>query len=574
MTTRDALSNAPCDSDDTESSLYDPNLDDPFSIPDLPFPQSHLHDIGISLCEGPSLHEITVRGNHPLRFCFAHAFGDCSTNPDSTVPVRDEDIISAVAFSPKSDMLATGDKGGRIVILKRAYQTSSSSSNHLNDNSNQFLYEDDDCDKSDDNHSSLQVPNYKFWTQFKSHDAEFDYLKSLDIEEKINQIKWCPQISGARRLLATNDKTIKLWRIYEQDVKELASMDTSSLHPRSSPISIPVTTPSRSPPSPNLAAVGALSSPHASLQSPALDLSSKLHIPKLELRGRVIKALQRRVFANSYHINSISVNTDGETFLSADDLRINLWNMNRGGAGVSIHDIKPDNMSNLTEVITCAEFHPKHSHLLMHSTSRGIVKLSDLRQSALCNTWARQFHQSSQSSNRNSFFSEILASICDIKFSPNGRYILTRDYMNLRLWDINMERDPLLVVPVHEHLRSKLCNLYENDCIFDKFQCNFSSDGGSLLTGSYNSLFKAYSAFNGIGTAVGAHIDFVVGTPGRYNYSVEDNSYAHLNSGALSEEMFDPSSRIKFMDSSRTEQISAVAAGPAVYIYYEPEGIK
>lgn len=24
---------------------------------------------------------------------------------------------------------------------------------------------------------------------------------------------------------------------------------------------------------------------------------------------------------------------------------------------------------------------------------------------------------------------------------------------------------------VHEYLRSKLCSLYENDCIFDKFEC-------------------------------------------------------------------------------------------------------
>lgn len=30
--------------------------------------------------------------------------------------------------------------------------------------------------------------------------------------------------------------------------------------------------------------------------------------------------------AHTYHINSISINSDDETYLSADDLRINLWN--------------------------------------------------------------------------------------------------------------------------------------------------------------------------------------------------------------------------------------------------------
>ncbi len=28
---------------------------------------------------------------------------------------------------------------------------------------------------------------------------------------------------------------------------------------------------------------------------------------------------------------------------------------------------------------------------------------------------------------------------------------------------------------VHEYLRSKLCSLYENDCIFDKFECVWNS---------------------------------------------------------------------------------------------------
>ena len=43
----------------------------------------------------------------------------------------------------------------------------------------------------------------------------------------------------------------------------------------------------------------------------------------------MVEASMRRVFANAhtYHINSISVNSDQETYLSADDLRINLWNL-------------------------------------------------------------------------------------------------------------------------------------------------------------------------------------------------------------------------------------------------------
>ena len=33
-----------------------------------------------------------------------------------------------------------------------------------------------------------------------------------------------------------------------------------------------------------------------------------------------------------------------------------------------------------------------------------------------------------------------------------------------------MEARPVKVIPVHEYLRPKLVELYESDCIFDKFE--------------------------------------------------------------------------------------------------------
>lgn len=45
---------------------------------------------------------------------------------------------------------------------------------------------------------------YRFFTEFQSHEAEFDYLKSLEIEEKINQIRWCKSSNSALFLLSTN----------------------------------------------------------------------------------------------------------------------------------------------------------------------------------------------------------------------------------------------------------------------------------------------------------------------------------------------------------------------------------
>lgn len=57
------------------------------------------------------------------------------------------------------------------------------------------------------------------YSTFQSHEPEFDYLKSLEIEEKINKIRWLRRKNQSHFLLSTNDKTIKLWKVSERDKK-------------------------------------------------------------------------------------------------------------------------------------------------------------------------------------------------------------------------------------------------------------------------------------------------------------------------------------------------------------------
>ncbi len=54
-----------------------------------------------------------------------------------------------------------------------------------------------------------------------------------------------------------------------------------------------------------------------------------LRVPVFRPMELMVEASPRRVFANAhtYHINSISVNSDQQTYMSADDLRINLWHL-------------------------------------------------------------------------------------------------------------------------------------------------------------------------------------------------------------------------------------------------------
>lgn len=47
-------------------------------------------------------------------------------------------------------------------------------------------------------------------------------------------------------------------------------------------------------------------------------------------------------------------------------------------------------MEELTEVITAAEFHPISCNLFCYSSSKGTVKLADMRDSALCDKHAKR----------------------------------------------------------------------------------------------------------------------------------------------------------------------------------------
>jgi serine/threonine-protein phosphatase 2A regulatory subunit B len=65
-----------------------------------------------------------------------------------------------------------------------------------------------------------------------------------------------------------------------------------------------------------------------------------------------------------------------------------------------------------------------------------------------------------------------------------------------------MEREPVKTIPIHEHLRPRLCDTYENDSIFDKFEVVFSGDAKNVMTGSYNNNFMIYPSEEGKDTEV------------------------------------------------------------------------
>ena len=149
--------------------------------------------------------------------------------------------------------------------------------------------------------SNLTNPNSTISSRWKSRRR---LIRSDGADDKTLPIFCYPQMVSPLRLFhvpsraypALQDKTIKLWKVFE---KSLRVVSESNHHDGQRPLP-PPTAPSH------------------------------LRLPRMAQQDNIIAAVPRKVYSNAhaYHIHSISVNSDQETYISADDLRINLWNLN------------------------------------------------------------------------------------------------------------------------------------------------------------------------------------------------------------------------------------------------------
>jgi len=349
----------------------------------------------------------------------------------------EDDDLSAIAFDETGKYVATGDHSGRIVVLENEQE------------------------KKD------EKLHYKFHCEFQSHSTEIDYVRSVNIEARIQDIKFCAPSCGAQFMLTTNDRCIKLFKVQEKEIKYSTGFN--------------------------------LSKPSAGGKQKQI---RHLRFPLVEPVDACPQATMRRLYPRDIHkfnIHSLSVNIDGSTFMSADNLVINLWDINRTDEIYNIVDIKPVNMQTLTEVITTASLDPCNSHAMIYATNKGEIRLSDLRVKALCDKPTRSFSPPrppsvkirSSINNSKSAIQEILMSISDAKFSNGGRQIIGRDYLTVKIWDLAMDKEPVRVIPVQEFLHQKLPTLYETDCIFDSFDLAVSPTG-EIATGSYGNYFHIF----------------------------------------------------------------------------------
>lgn len=74
--------------------------------------------------------------------------------------VNKNDMLTSLTFDKTGNYLAVGDQGGRVIVFK------------YNDLKNSKYFD------------------YRYYTEIQSHEPEFDHLKSIELDEKINAIEF------------------------------------------------------------------------------------------------------------------------------------------------------------------------------------------------------------------------------------------------------------------------------------------------------------------------------------------------------------------------------------------------
>lgn len=221
------------------------------------------------------------------------------------------DILTALSFDKTGEYLAVGDRGGRVIV---------------------FRYTD---------LKNSRYFDYRYCSEIQSHEPEFDHLKSLELDEKINAVEFlCTPKASNQQLLSTNDRIIKLWKLQERVQKQYSNCTVNG--------------------------------------------NNDIVFPQAQVVSSGYEGILRKEFKNchNYSINSLSTSPDGENFLSSDDLRVNLWSLENHNQAFQVVDLKPPNIEELAEVITHVEYHPKRSDVFLFSSSNGYICICDLRVSS------------------------------------------------------------------------------------------------------------------------------------------------------------------------------------------------
>jgi len=321
---------------------------------------------------------------------------------------------------------------------------------------------------------------------------------SGDYKAKVTQVEWLLRSSNKMSILTSNERSVKLWKVSDSrtTVKRTNSEISDTFGADSE---WDASTQSSSPNDTSGFLHGASngSCTGGGGNGVSSDLNSEvvrtIKLPPTIQRRRESKQKCVHTFAGAhpFYIHSVSADLAEEYMITCDEIRINLWSLHEDRMCYKIHDITPDDFENLQVVLTSACFSPVQSHSILFSNTSGEVLLSDLRQTSSITPNNLISFQTRAPRNPVTDLYKVVKGIRSCKFSQDGQYILARDYLSVRVWDVRKPSEAMIEsLTVMKEASKQLVALSEQQDIDDKFQLSCSPESTWFSTGGYNGSMK------------------------------------------------------------------------------------
>ncbi|GAB5364815.1 hypothetical protein AAMO2058_001002700 [Amorphochlora amoebiformis] len=315
-----------------------------------------------------------------------------------------DDFVTSLKLDPSGTCIAIGDSQGRIGIFNSA--------------------------------PALSLPKdpFQFYEEFVSHNADFDTLYSRRIPRNVIALEWLERYSQNMHLLASNEKTIKLWRLKE--------MQTDQGETQICPV----------------------------------------------LARSFEKGHQR------FFIHSISAFSDGETFLSSDELALNVWHLERGDSCYQLNDtadMTTDTVE-INRIITSAKACPLYCYRFFYATSLSEVNICDLRTRCRHEKPAQTLMCSVDVKGVSEEVIRELECITDADFSECGNYIVAKQFTCVQIWDLRKASAPIKKISTCDTDPSLFDEMCTSGCLVDDFRVVCNQDASGFITGTYDNFFIIY----------------------------------------------------------------------------------
>lgn len=498
-----------------------------------------------------------------LDYRFCQTFGDeCDVKV-----IPNSERLSAISFDYSGDFFAVGNGGGGTVVFKRTsgpHEPVRGSNNAL--------------------HPSVE---YALHTEFSCKESSYDILRSIDVSLAINSVNFLPPRADCLSILTSNSRDVKLWSVRERHSSVVSNLNFvydahhHVVSANSSPVPPPLVPPVPLEPSPGvpdvvieerITAATAASAPEdqgqtvagAATNAGTSDAtvseadsmpSSFLSIPKVSYSGAHVTSDLRRIFSSvvTSHINALSVSPNSDLFLISDDFSVIQWWLEDHTHSFMLVDIRPNQLSDVVEVISTSCFHATSQSIFAYGTSKGCVRLCDTRARTISDRGTASFSkidrsgslvssrattaapsqvatppalesllqeydifpgaagtrvscmedrliQNLPSVNIKSAISRAVnykvyqSEIESIKFLGNN-LIVARDLTDVCVYDIRAARQPLSIYPVNLAFSGELIKDLKGDplIMYEKFDLALDRTGKYIATGTFNDMLNIYN---------------------------------------------------------------------------------